>query len=141
MLVGSQGRLLGIKSAFTTEVARVAVSLSGPCDPQVAANADYIYQVWRSRPMSGNPASYCEQTWKLTTCLQVLQQEELAFSATLERGQKQLNEMLAALARTATTGSAPSMLSGQDAFLLYDSFGFPLELTQEIAGLQNVLVG
>jgi alanyl-tRNA synthetase len=30
-----KGRLLGIKGAFLADVARVAVGLSGACDPQV----------------------------------------------------------------------------------------------------------
>ena len=56
-------------------------------------------------------------------------------SATLERGQKQLGDMLAKL-----SSSKGSTLAGTDAFLLYDSFGFPLELTQEMAEQQGVQV-
>lgn len=39
----SQGRLLGIKDVFTPAIAEVAVALSGACDPQVAKNAQRIY--------------------------------------------------------------------------------------------------
>jgi len=56
-------------------------------------------------------------------------------SATLERGQKQLTDMLAKLG-----GSNGTVLAGPDAFLLYDSFGFPLELTQEMAEQQGIQV-
>lgn len=66
--------------------------------------------------------------------------EEAAFSATLSKGQKLLDEMLQRSRDTAATGSSGSsagagsaakpVLPGADAFLLYDSFGFPLELTQ-----------
>ena len=39
-----KGRLLGIKEVFTSKVAQVAVSLSGPCDPQLAVNAQRVYE-------------------------------------------------------------------------------------------------
>jgi alanyl-tRNA synthetase len=104
-----QGRLLGIKETFTPAVAQVAISLSGACDPAVAANTNRI--------------------------LDVLTNEEAVFSTTLERGNKQLNEMLAAC-NTAKS----SVLSGKAAFLLYDSFGFPLELTQELAAQHGIEV-
>ena len=53
-----------------------------------------------------------------------LQREEARFLETLDRGEKLLAEVLE---------SKPSQISGSRAFELYDTFGFPLELTQEIA--------
>ncbi|MEB3305222.1 MAG: alanine--tRNA ligase, partial [Cyanobacteriota bacterium] len=53
-----------------------------------------------------------------------LEREEARFLATLERGEKLLADVLAA---------QPSQISGEQAFELYDTYGFPLELTQEIA--------
>jgi alanyl-tRNA synthetase len=53
--------------------------------------------------------------------------EELAFNRTLERG----SEMLAALLEEAKASGEP--LSGVDVFTLHDTFGFPSELTREIA--------
>ncbi|MBD5634910.1 MAG: alanine--tRNA ligase [Candidatus Eremiobacteraeota bacterium] len=54
--------------------------------------------------------------------------EELAFNRTLERGSAMLAELLESAARAA----AP--LAGSDVFTLHDTFGFPSELTREIAG-------
>jgi alanyl-tRNA synthetase len=64
-----------------------------------------------------------------------ISREEAAFSATLSKGQKLLDDMLAKALDTAAAGSSngssgKAVLAGADAFLLYDSFGFPLELTQ-----------
>ncbi|QIZ71546.1 alanine--tRNA ligase [Oxynema aestuarii] len=64
-----------------------------------------------------------------------LEREESRFLETLERGEKLLSEILA---------SQPAQISGRDAFVLYDTYGFPLELTQEIAeesGLSVDLAG
>jgi hypothetical protein len=48
-----QGRLLGIRTQFTSKVAEVAVSLSAACDPQVAAQAQRIYDVSHQRQIVG----------------------------------------------------------------------------------------
>ena len=56
----------------------------------------------------------------------VLTLEEERFSATLARGLKLFEER--------TAGVAPgSVVTGDDAFLLHDTYGFPVELTQELA--------
>lgn len=57
-----------------------------------------------------------------------LEREETQFLKTLERGEKLLADILAKpeTKRTQT-------VAGKDAFILYDTYGFPLELTQEIA--------
>mmetsp|Transcript_29343 Transcript_29343/g.93933 ORF Transcript_29343/g.93933 Transcript_29343/m.93933 type:complete len:995 (+) Transcript_29343:36-3020(+) len=103
-------RLLGIdgaEGAFTPKIAEVAVALSGDCDPQVAANAEKVYK-------------------ELTL-------EEARFTATLERGEKLLEELLAAAGEGGT-------LAGVDAFTLYDTYGFPLEITEEVAAERGVAV-
>ena len=60
-----------------------------------------------------------------------LQREESRFLETLERGEKILTEILT---------SGPKQISGKDAFVLYDTYGFPLELTQEIAEEEGLTV-
>ncbi len=54
--------------------------------------------------------------------------EEVRFLQTLERGEKLLEEILAK-----PEVKSSKTISGVDAFTLYDTYGFPLELTQEIA--------
>lgn len=60
---------------------------------------------------------------------QVLKQEEERFGETLENGMKILE---AALAKD------PANLDGKTAFTLYDTFGFPLDLTADICRERNV---
>ncbi|MEL6460740.1 MAG: alanine--tRNA ligase [Cyanobacteria bacterium J06621_15] len=57
-----------------------------------------------------------------------LQREESQFLRTLSKGEKLLDEVIAKLKQDKKT-----VVSGDDAFTLYDTHGFPLELTQEIA--------
>ncbi|GBF88584.1 alanine-tRNA ligase [Raphidocelis subcapitata] len=115
-----KGRLVGIKGAFLAEVAREAVALSAACDPQVSANAQRVFDE--------------------------LAREEEAFSLTLSKGQKLLDELLDAAAAAAAKGGGKGKgggrgaVSGADAFLLYDSYGFPVELTVELAEARGVEV-
>ena len=62
---------------------------------------------------------------------QELQREEAAFLKTLERGEKLLAEIIQ---------KEKKQISGVDAFTLYDTYGFPFELTQEIAEEQGLTV-
>lgn len=59
-----------------------------------------------------------------------IKKEEEQFNKTLDRGYKLLEELL-------TKGKE---ISGEDAFKLYDTFGFPLELTVEIAAESGLKV-
>ncbi|MEM7142654.1 MAG: alanine--tRNA ligase [Actinomycetota bacterium] len=63
----------------------------------------------------------------------VIDREEVRFRETLRTGQAILDEQLDALG----DGEA---LSGETAFLLHDTYGFPLEVTQEITGERDVEV-
>ena len=57
-----------------------------------------------------------------------LEREESQFLKTLDRGEKLLAEVIAD-----ATNLGAKQISGKDAFELYATYGFPLELTQEIA--------
>ena len=56
----------------------------------------------------------------------VIREEELAFLRTLDRGIKLLGEYIAA-------DNGSKVLGGVNAFTLYDTYGFPIDLTQLIA--------
>ena len=63
----------------------------------------------------------------------VIREEELAFLRTLDRGIKLLGDYMAA-----DTGS--KVLDGVNAFTLYDTYGFPIDLTQLIAAEKGFTV-
>ena len=64
-----------------------------------------------------------------------LQREESNFLKTLDRGEKLLAEIIQEVKQKGQTS-----ISGESAFTLYDTYGFPLELTQEIAEENNITV-
>jgi alanyl-tRNA synthetase len=64
---------------------------------------------------------YSELEKNLSKIVDEMKKEEDKFGKTLEKGMKELEKML-----------AKGAISGEDAFLLFSSYGFPLELTEEI---------
>lgn len=80
-------------------------------------------------------SAYPQLVERREVILAELGREEARFLETLERGEKLLADVLAA---------KPRQISGEQAFELYDTYGFPLELTEEIAeehGLSVDLAG
>ncbi|KAM7470968.1 hypothetical protein LguiA_009151 [Lonicera macranthoides] len=72
--------------------------------------------------------------------LEEIKREELRFVLTLERGEKILEQKLADSLKSAQGNGTKPCLSGEDAFLLYDTFGFPVEITTEVAGERGVSI-
>ena len=103
-----KGRLLGVSGPILRTVVARAVELSrGGCDPDLITNAERV--------------------------LDEVEREEARFVTTLERGEQVLEQLLAgALGDCDDSGKAP-VLGGADAFMLYDTYGFPLEITKEAA--------
>lgn len=75
---------------------------------------------------------YPELSIKHNDILTVIQKEEEKFSKTLDYGLKKLEKML--------TTKTNKKISGEDAFHLYESYGFPMELTREIAKEKGFLI-
>ncbi|MDR2244301.1 MAG: alanine--tRNA ligase [Burkholderiales bacterium] len=66
---------------------------------------------------------------------QVLQMEEQRFGETIDNGMKLLDDALKQM-----QGSGTATLSGETAFTLYDTFGFPLDLTSDVCRERGVTV-
>jgi alanyl-tRNA synthetase len=123
------GRLIGIRGEFTSQVAQTAIALSESAYPNVRERADAIKAE--------------------------MQREESQFLKTLERGEKMLADVIEAfkknvqqaqdiqntrLGEAFTENVQQAQILGREAFILYDTYGFPLELTQEIAEEQGLTV-
>ncbi|MEO7039647.1 MAG: alanine--tRNA ligase [Candidatus Elarobacter sp.] len=80
-------------------------------------------------------SGYPELRARLGDVQATLRNEEAGFMRTLDRG----SELLERLIDDASAGSAKLIL-GEDAFVLHDTYGFPFELTREIASERGVAV-
>ncbi len=65
--------------------------------------------------------------------LEALEKEETLFKRTLQSGLKEMEKVMAQL-------NGGKLIDGQTAFHLYDTFGFPLEFTQEVATENGIAV-
>lgn len=74
---------------------------------------------------------YPELVENKNTILATLDLEEKAFRETLERGEKMLEEIVE---------KNPKSISGSDAFKLFDTYGFPLDLTKDFATEHGISV-
>jgi alanyl-tRNA synthetase len=70
--------------------------------------------------------------------IKVITEEEEKFNKTLENGLKQFQKLISKVSQNHANGSSGSkIIPGEDAFTLYQSYGFPLELTKELAKEQG----
>ena len=72
--------------------------------------------------------AYPELAEKKDYILKVIAMEEERFDATIDQGLSILNTLMDDAKKSGKT-----VLSGEDVFKLYDTFGFPIDLTREIA--------
>lgn len=75
-----------------------------------------------------------KETIKIT-----IEKEEQKFRNTLNRGMKELQTMMAKN-ETVVDSSNQKIFDAQDAFLLYESYGFPIELTKEIVAEKGLSI-
>ncbi|MBE6652454.1 MAG: alanine--tRNA ligase [Ruminococcaceae bacterium] len=85
--------------------------------------------------MEQNCGAYPELTEKYDYILKVLSLEEERFDATIDAGLSILSSITAEAKEKGL-----DTISGEDAFKLYDTFGFPIDLTREIAEEQGLAI-
>lgn len=81
-------------------------------------------------------AAYPELVRAREVIIEVLRNEEEKFRETLEKGLKILEEEIVKI----SAAIKPTPLSGAVAFKLYDTYGFPLDLTQDILKEKNIKI-
>ncbi|MDO8509584.1 MAG: alanine--tRNA ligase [bacterium] len=102
------GKQLGIKENFCTKISEEVIKIFADVYPEVKRNQEFI--------------------------LNEMAKEESKFRNTIEQGLKEFEKLLNGF-RIAfeKTGKQISEISGKQAFKLFDTFGFPLEITEELA--------
>ncbi|MDW8120137.1 MAG: alanine--tRNA ligase [Chloroflexota bacterium] len=101
------GRKVGLEGPFLGSVAQVVIERMGGVYPELATNQEFIRRV--------------------------LSLEEERFTAVYEAGRTILEEAIEGVRQKTPAGTAPSPLPGSLVFTLYDTYGFPPELTEEVA--------
>ena len=107
------GRMLGIDRPFLTELVDTVIHENKAGYPELEEHADYIKKV--------------------------IGTEEERFYKTIDQGLNILNGLIDNITKAALSGKE-KILSGIDAFKLNDTFGFPLDLTREIAAEVGITV-
>lgn len=100
----------------------------------IGISGEFINQVAESA-ISLSESIYPNLRQRETAIKAELQREEVNFLKTLDRGEKLLAEIIQEVKQKGLTS-----ITGESAFTLYDTYGFPLELTQEIAAENKLTV-
>lgn len=100
------GKILGIQGEFLADLSKKVIEVSGSAYPELVEKEAYIHKI--------------------------LSVEEDKFSATIDQGTAIIQEYIDELKENMKNTKAEGILSGDKVFKLYDTYGFPLELTQEI---------
>ncbi|MEG0570032.1 MAG: alanine--tRNA ligase [Oscillospiraceae bacterium] len=106
------GHLLGVKEPFLYKVVNTVVNENKSAYPELEEKASYIKKL--------------------------IKNEEENFHKTIDKGFDMLNHLIDDIDVEGI--ESQRILSGQDAFKLYDTFGFPIDLTREIILERNMQV-
>jgi len=109
------GRNLGLENNFCVELSKVVISIFADVYPEVNRNAEFA--------------------------LTEMEKEETKFRVTLEQGIKEFEKLLKGFQMALEkTGRTITEIAGKQAFKLYDTFGFPIEMTEELAQENNLTI-
>ncbi|MBD9207264.1 MAG: alanine--tRNA ligase, partial [Clostridiales bacterium] len=100
----------------------------------LGVNEPFLYQVVDT-VVHENECQYGDLREKQSYITKVIRTEEENFARTIDGGIRIYNEMLAGHKERGET-----VFSGADAFKLYDTFGFPIDLTAEMAAEAGMTV-
>lgn len=107
------GRMLGVEQPFLAELCETVIQENGSAYPELVEHGAYIKKV--------------------------IAAEEERFSRTIDQGLSILANLMDGL-KSAAEESKKRILDGFEAFKLHDTFGFPLDLTKEIAAEHGIKV-
>ena len=100
----------------------------------LGVNDPFLYQVVDT-VIHENECQYADLREKQTYITKVIRTEEESFARTIDGGMRIFSEML-----TEHQAKGETVFSGADAFKLYDTFGFPIGLTAEMAADEGLTV-
>ncbi len=100
----------------------------------LGVNEPFLYQMVDT-VIHENECQYPDLREKQTYITKVIRTEEESFARTIDGGMRIFGEMLAE-----HQAKGETVFSGADAFKLYDTFGFPIDLTAEMAADEGLTV-
>ena len=100
----------------------------------LGVNEPFLYKVC-DMVIHENKTAYPDLVEKQAYITRVIRVEEENFAKTIDTGLRILNELVESHKEKGET-----VFSGEDAFKLYDTYGFPLDLTQDILEEQGMTV-
>jgi len=109
------GRMLGLKENFCSIISEKVIEIFADVYPEVKRNKEFI--------------------------LTEMAREESKFRNTIEQGIKEFEKLMDGFRKAfEKTGKVINQISGKQAFKLYDTYGFPLEMTLELANENGLTV-
>ncbi len=109
------GKIIGLKENFCSIVSEKVIEIFGSVYPEILRNRRFI--------------------------LTEMAREESKFRNTIEQGIKEFEKLVDGFRMAfEKTGKNITLISGKQAFKLYDTYGFPLEMTMELANEHGLTV-